>query len=458
MTFTSNKNARRMGFVFALLASVLLVAGSVGDAKAAEKSVVYALGNNNGFLQFPVLAYLVNGDELILADTAWLDMGDMGGPVGLMADPVNKKIYIAHHHNNTLATVHTETLEPLGLSLFNEAQDLAGMDIDLERGLLYVANRETTDMFVYNSADLSLVNTLALGNCQGAFGVSVNDGVLFVGDASNTLRYYDAENGSELGGLTTTEASVATALKGSEFAYTTMGQFSNTLTQIELTDNTERMMDLGAIAKGLTVNDDRNLAYVLTGFGDLNNTGIRVIDGDAMAELAFYPFGDGTWSPTDVVASSGDFGNSIKVKASSDEAYAPGDTVSYEVAFTNNFDSAIHVMPAEIIFDNTVLELVSSDPAMDNGNGWTNLIGDADLALDASFSINLTFKALDNETDGYIIVKTENAMDEDGNALTGVAGRDSFEVKSADADDDDDDEPTPNADEDSDSDEGGCGC
>ncbi len=454
MTFMSKKHARYLGLAVVLM-TALLMATTVG---AAEKSIVYALGNNNGFLQFPVLAYLIHGNELIPADTAWLDMGEAGGPVGLMADPVHKKLYIAHHHNNTLATLNSETFESIGLSLFNETQDLAGMDIDLERGLMYIANRETTNLYVYNSSDLSLVNTWALSNCNGAFGVSVSDGVVFVGDGSNTLRYYDADNGTELGGLATTEGSVATALNGGKFAYTTMGRFTNTLTQISLADEVENTLELGGIAKGLTVNDDSNLIYVLTGFGDLSNTGLRVIDGDTMTELAFHPFGDGTWSPTDVVASTGDFGHSVKLQASTDDVFTPGYTVEYQVTFTNNFDAAIHMLPAEVIYDNEVLELVSSDPAMDAANGWTNLIGDADLDLDASMTAHLTFKVLDDETESYVIVKTEGAVDADGNVVSGTAGRDNFEVKSGDADDADDDEEPAAADEDSDSDEGGCGC
>jgi len=446
-------------FAVAFFAVGLLIVPN--PASAEDRTVVYAIGDNNGFLQYPVLAYLIHDQELIEADTLWMEMGAQGGPVGILADPENKRVYLAHHHYNELAQIHAETFEPLGMATFLEAHDLAGMDIDLENGLLYVANREGHEVFVYNASDLTIVDTWTLTNCGGAFGIAVHDGIMYVGDGSNTVHYYDVGDGSELGSYETTDPSVATALKGSQYAFTTMGRASNSLMRYDLANEVESVLELGGIAKGVTVNPDAGLVYVLTGFGDLSDTGIRVVNGETMTELAFYPFGDGNWSPTDVTATYGDFGRSISIQTiSHPEGVVPaGDEVTFRISFTNYFETSIKTLPVEFIYDETALEFVSSDPPMDEGTvGWTDLSEafGGDLAPEAAFTVDVTFKAAALEGATSLIVKSADAVDEADNELSGTAGRKAIEVGGGQADDDDDDVPADK--DDGDDSEGACGC
>lgn len=395
--------------VFVSVIVVLVFAASFASSARAqsvpsEPRVVYALGNVNATFAYPVNVFLIWDDELIPAETLWIDPDDEFEPVGIAVDSLNKRVFVAPEQGDALGVMNAETGELLSPFGIDGAGGLAGLEVDERQGKFYVADLTDYDMFVYDLATLDRIDAWVVGGGSAAFGVAVSDGLLYLGNGSNVVPIYNVYTHDQVGSFEITDMALAIDVWATNppRVFTSPGFTTNFITRYDLGTDVETQLDLGTVAKGLAVNSDAGLLYQLAGSGLLPETSLRVIDAETLTELSSHPLGDGTWSPSDVKIGSNSFGRRVKVDliGVTDRVFDSGQTVTFEIIVTNDADAAIDTMPFEVLFHSDMLTYVGSTPASDASDpggsvSWTDMTASQgeNLAPGESFTIIAEFTA-----------------------------------------------------------------
>jgi hypothetical protein len=421
-------------FAALVIAALAIPGGAAAQTIPEEMRTLYVSGNINAGFNFPLRVYIIDDDELILAET-WSSRVRGIGPVGVTVDEVNEHLFVSFESSDTVDAFNARDMTPLGRITLSGTGNLAGMTVHEDTGILYVVNRLATTIYEFDSATFAPLGSWE-ASC-GIYDITLTGDVLFASCNALGIRAYDLDTHSELGSYDVLAEAVGldTTDYPSNIAMAT-GHFSHDyLVKYEIDPDLMTYIFLGDSGQGVALNPATTLAYAtVSGSGFSSPPAIKVIDYDTMTEVRSYPL-NGNWSPTGVVASTIPFGGTVqKTSTSHPNGEIPfADTVVFEITIENRHVNAIDVLPLTDTFDETQLTYVSANPAPDTVNPgeliWDDLTVSfgQDLEPSESFLVTVTFNALPQECDpvanGTNLAQMIDAVDDEQVGLNDAAGR-----------------------------------
>jgi len=297
-------------------AVLCLLAAFSGSATAKSLYVIKDLNNRS-----PIRAYGIQPAPQYLGFQADSGPTDYGA-LGLAIDDASAMLFVTIEIENAgmLVLVDARTLEVLGTVDTPGAANLAGIAVDPTCHRVYVVERFTNRLYVYdwNAAErtLTLAETVTLPWVQQAIGLAFDPatGWLFVTDlATTTVRYFQAADWSLAGSFAVRQTPMAIALDAANgLVYTgnaavpsyPQWKYPALLSQLDLKTGTERTVDLRALTGdpadcvvGIAVDPDTGLVYITTGNETWGGTS-RVMAFDA--DLACVYTGEALGNPTGI--------------------------------------------------------------------------------------------------------------------------------------------------------------
>ena len=479
------------GFVMVTLLSFLFSFVHIRPAMAIpdnEMRTVFLIGHISdpeSSVDFvPLQAYIVYGDQLILAETWEVPTRELGA-VGLAVDQENEYLFMSFEQDDKIDVFSVKDASYIDRIRLAQTDNLCGMVVHQERGHLFVVDRGKPDIFVFDTNNnFELTEHWLLPTGEGAWGIDLLGDLLFVTDVntawSNDVRWYDIDTHQEAGHITLPEKATAVVAmedkdnpENGPLLFFTMydGSVECGLGPCDLLQkysvgsaNTDTIV-IGKSGKGITANPAQNLIYVAQGttaaFADAK---VKVLDASNLDLLNEYPL-ETSWKPTDIVASSIPFGGSISKTCIThpDGKIRMGQPVTFRIRIMNRSDQPLTFVPLQDIYDTSQLTYVSADPAPDDpaNDGqldWSDLTVSfgMDLSPSETFLVDVQFQAIEpcsGILDGSNLAKVEGAMDTQGRPLF-VAGVFDYGIECSEIpDDDDDDDPDPEDDDDDDDDD-----
>ena len=442
-----------------ILILTMFLAGSVQTAAAQVDDIVrtvFCIGNVNTIGTYPLNAFSVNDNELLLAET-WRAQPHGVGPVGLAVDPIAEHLYVTYEGENFIEAFDARDATPLTTINLAGTANLAGIDVRVGDGLLYVVDRGQTTLWVFDSDTFLPVENWPLSGLggSGAFDLEVIehwDGrdVIFVSNGAPDVHYYDLDTQEHLGhydmsreaaSMTVDNSSGTPVVFAAAAASGTPSGHSFLLKYDVATDTTDQI-NLGGNGRGVSVNPPLGLVYVSVGVLLAGN--IRVYDQETLTEQNRYSL---QGSPTDTESSQLAFGSSVKKEIINESANAvngpgefdQGEDIIFEITLTNKRDVDIHFMPLTDIYDITQLTYISStlEPLDSNDDGeldWTDMIAviGHDLGFEEEYTFEVTFRAEPDECERFVngtnIMQMHDAIDARDEAIEDASGTADYKI------------------------------
>ena len=475
-------NTTRFVLVAAMMACLLLLAiPTQGDAKSKatdvpeEMRTLFMIGDiESGILGiYPLLVYIINGDELILAEE-WFAYERGIGPVGLAVDEVNERLFVSYESDDTIDAYNARNMQEIGQIPLAGTSDLAGIEVHNATGRLFVVDRWVGTVWEFDTVTFQLLDTWVLDGCDGAVGVDSAGDILYVTcgvydpfaepgyewDWGNEIHYYNMNTQAHLGYYTLSRASVGISVTDypETIIYTT-GHFAHDyLTKYVVSSGVETVAGLANNGKGVTVNAAMGYVYAVDGENGpfFERYHLRVFNMNTLAELHSYTRPNGFFdfpSPTDLVASTIPFGGTVAKICTSHPSgvIQDGDDVVFEVAVENRHTKAIDLLPLRDTYDTNHLTYQYSIPASNNNINdgqidWSDLTSSFGYNLQPgnTMTVQLYFKAQPDPCDEFVegmnLAQMIGAEDTSGFTLTDAAGRVDYKIEcgcatSADCDD-----------------------
>jgi DNA-binding beta-propeller fold protein YncE len=422
--------------LLSLLAVLFLTTGAIAQGAKAppEMKSLFVLGNVNATFNYPLQAYIINGDELIHAET-WSSRTRGIGPVGLTVDEVNEQLFVSYESEDTVDVFDARNMTPLGGITLPGTGNPAGMTVHEDNGVFYVVNRIEPTIYEFDS------DTFApLGQWDAACGIydlDLTGDVLFVSCEANGIRAYDIDTHAELGSydILAEAIGLGTTDYPENLVLATGYVFHQYLIKYEIDTGLMSQVYLGEKGHGVAMNPALNLAYVtVAGSGALAPAKIKVVDTDTMTEVRSYPI-NFYWSPTGIVASSIPFGGTVQKSSTShpNGEISFAENMVFEIKVENNHTRTIDVLPLKDTYDQTQLTYVSANPAPDTINPgeliWDDLTSNFGQNLNPgqSFEVTVNFIALpqvcDPSATGANLAQMVDALDDQGVTLVAAAGQ-----------------------------------
>jgi len=209
-------------------------------------------------------------------------------PAGIAIDEDSQTIFITSEFSGGVEMVDPVTLTYLGVS--SGPSDLAGIAVDDPADIVYTVERWSDDLYIYKWDPINLSMTqlskVDLPNCQGAFGISLDEWrkVLWVADtAAGIVRAYDVTaqpNIIEIPGMNFQPSHMPVDVsvdRQRNYVYTVSltggvawvpgGVGSHLLSKYDVATKTETTVDMGHGGVGVAVDEITGFVYV-TGGGD----------------------------------------------------------------------------------------------------------------------------------------------------------------------------------------------
>ncbi len=406
------------------------------QAPPPEKRTVFVIGHINAIFNFPLMAWVIVDDDIFLAET-WNSINRDGGPVGLAVDENNENLFVSYEFGDTIEVFDARDATPLGSITLWGTSDLAGMVVHQDRGHLYVVDRATPNVFVFDTTTFAPVDQWILPTGNGAWGIDLLGDQLFVADGSFVVRYYDIDTHLEAGSMNQTLPAVSIAVTDypENLVYTAAINAASSpfLNKYYMTSGVEERVTVGNKVKGVTINPALELAYVVA------DNKIHVVDSDAMAVLYTKNL-NFTWSPTDTLATFIPFGGTVQKTCTShpNGKFRKDETAVFEVAIQNRHPLPIHEMKVQDVYDNTQLHFVSSNPPADDSNDdgqidWADIISQVGADLDTGewLTIEVTFDVIEECVDileGVNTATMYDVKDTEGTALPDATGQFEYQI------------------------------
>ncbi|MCZ7583137.1 MAG: hypothetical protein M5R36_07255 [Deltaproteobacteria bacterium] len=442
-------------------AAALLLAGlpGIAGAQAVDNTrTVFVIGDINAGTTYPVRAYAVSGDQLMLSAT-WHPLDRNGGPVGIGVDPINEHMFISYEFSGTLDVFDATDATPLGqISLvspdpLNPVDDIAGMDVHEGNGQLFVVDRGVKYVYVFDTSTYDSVDTWELPTGNGGWDVEIiedlgGQDLIFITDATNVVRWYDIDTHAEIGTATMAYISLGLGvyIKTGDYPVLFTGSISGshpppdspylTKTDTETGDTDSVQVGPGS-ARGIGVNQQAGYVYASIGEGTgFTPPTVRVYDWETLTELSRTNLGNG-WSPTDVDATWLAFGSSVKKESST---HPTGDVnmteeIVFEITVENRSSRPIHVLPLKDIYNTAHLTYLfseapyTSDDNTDDGEiDWSDLIAQrgSDLPYGETITVVAHFRAepegCTNFVRGENLARMTGVLDDLGDPVEDSAG------------------------------------
>ena len=300
----NKKNLAKSITVIVVVLSVLAVA-MVGTASAKS---VYLVADHHGS-PTPINAYdMQPGPSLVYQATYPVTSHVLGASGLAMYDdpdgnglPDDSQILVTYEASGIIEKFDATNFNNLG-NVNTGAGDLTGIVVDQGKQLAYAVSRYNKNLYVLDANTLNVLSTQTLTIDNVGYGIALDEGqgLLYVGDADNTVDYFDTTNWVEQGTITVGNPNaLSVALDvANQILYTGdgfAGSASTLLCKYDLTTGvtTTHNLDPGCTggwncigAIGLAVDPDLpHHLYVTTGYaGD----DLRIFDSN-LNQLYLYP-------------------------------------------------------------------------------------------------------------------------------------------------------------------------
>jgi hypothetical protein len=245
----------------------------------AGKSV-YVISSTNAN---KVQAYKVDANSLTYQteyDTTY------GSPVGIAIDEseYGQYLFLTFENQDEIEIVNAKSMQYVDTVIAPQATNLAGLVFDDSKDRLYAINRPTNRLYIYSwdaeNRELTLVYGdpyyVELADCQDGYGLALDEEneLLYVGDDTNDVKYYDTNDWSKEGEISITDSAIGIAIDvPNQYLYTGAAWLGGSyyLTQYDLGSSTENRVDVGSSVLGIAVDQDTGYVY-LTTYGDGTST------------------------------------------------------------------------------------------------------------------------------------------------------------------------------------------
>ncbi len=458
-----------------IAATIIFVAGfalAAGEANAQEDQsmrTLFVIANINASVStYPLRVYSMNGSELLFSDELRPLERDWGA-IDCAVDPTNEHLFVTYENLDVgvpgvVDVFDARDATPLGAISLAGTEDLAGIDVHVPRGHLYVVDRGRRDIFVFDTSDYSPVDTWSLPSGAGAFGIDVVEDVdgadvIFVGDGSNTVRWYDlddphAELGSYFFSLPVRDVAVDNSQDNPIIFGTCAVNPSPTdypwLLKYDVGADSEDRVSTGSVARGVAVNPGDGLVYVATGSQGLQSANVLVFDRETLTEQFREPLStcgiDGC-NPTGITTTWLSFGSTVKkeiINASANPINAAGEfdageQIVFKISIFNKYSIPIHFLPMKDIYDTTQLSFVSSTltPVDTNDDGeidWADLIPviGHDMLFEEQYEFEVTFLAQPEDCERFVnganIMQMTGAENDQEEAIDDSSGSADYKI------------------------------
>jgi hypothetical protein len=205
--------------------------------------------------------------------------------VGLAIDTDSEFLFVTHEEwapypGNVVEIVNAKTMKYVDTVEATGASDLAGIVVDQGKQKVYVVDRGTKYLYIYNwypnipelVQDGNRIELEGLVNQDigGAWGLALDDenGRLYVASRQTTVRWYDTNDWSHdpnTDYITVSHDAVGVAVDVQNGSVYTGSGFSGTLlSRYDLSAESETSVDVGAPVLGIAVDQQTSLIYLTT--------------------------------------------------------------------------------------------------------------------------------------------------------------------------------------------------
>ncbi|MCC6158631.1 MAG: hypothetical protein IT350_11320 [Deltaproteobacteria bacterium] len=443
--------------LLALVAGFTLLSISPASAQLSEPTrTVFVIGNiNGGFGTFPLRAFNITDDTLHLAHS-WFPVDRDGGPVGLGVDPINERMFVSYEFSNVLDVFDATDATPLGQIVLAGTSDLCGLSVHEGNGILYTVDRMVNTIYEFDTDTFAPITQWTLPTGAGPFDLEVVEDVdgqdlLFVTDATNTIRWYDLDTHLEVGNAyqsVTAAVGLGVYINENDYPVLFTGSVNQhglpstpSLVKVDTESGQTSTVNLGGgNVRGIAVNQLDGLVYAAVGSAFIGGGTLRVYDVETLTELTRAE--NIGASPTDCKSTWLAFGSSIQKTSTThpDGDIDTGEEVTFEIYVENRNSRPLHIIPFSDEYDPTQLTFVSASITPDNVddvNGvitWNDLVPAIghDLAFEESYTFTITFEAApdacENWVDGTNTVVMTGAEDDTGDPVDDGSGSMAYRI------------------------------
>ncbi len=383
-------------FIVSLFLVTIFLTGT-----ASAKSL-YAIASINQSPS-PINAYNINADGTLappvthlvparalgaVGISAYIDRDALGVPTG------EGTLFITYESSNEIQLVDAATMtgDPGDTVSAPGASNLAGIVYDRTKEKVYTVDRNTNHLYVYTYDPVMVTLTLDEGtyvplpNVSGAHGLAldVENGLLYVGDLTETVKVFSTDDWSFAREFTVSQAvmGIALDLKGGFVytgnAYPGFGSLG-LLCKYDLNTNTETTLNISTItgvadnvvglAVDNTLGDAPNLVYISTGDqGYGGSDRIIALDPDFNVVDSTGDIGD----PTGIFIPEEEVGfNPLNLSKSDNlDPVTAGSNLTYTICFDNeeNQTAITDVTITDPIPLGTAFVSATGPYTLDNGN------------------------------------------------------------------------------------------
>jgi len=357
--------------VLVLLMTMLLTAVT-GTTRAKSLYIIADIDRK----PTPLQAYNIAADGTLTFQAEYgIPYHGSYGAMGLAIDSDSKTLFVTYERSDVIQLINATTMTGAGVTRATDANDLAGIVYDHDKGLLYCVDRYTDKLYVYdwqaNTATLTQVpgSPFSLTGAT-AFGIAldeIND-LLYVANASTTINVYNTSDWSSAGTISVSRASVGIAIdyiRGLIYCGGTYPESSNYyLIQYNLATGKETSVQVEPDAGvfGIAVDQATGLIYVGTGANNRpGGDNLQVYDTslneiDTITEIGnptglVIPIEEVSYNPLNL------YKNIAGTTAGEIEHVEAGGTITYTICFDNknndytvNNVSIVDILPDEVSF------------------------------------------------------------------------------------------------------------
>ena len=265
----SRRSTRRLAAI-----ALLLLVAATGVATAKSMYVIAESVNFDGDL--PIQVYDIGGDGRLSYQTEFGAPFIGAGMVGIAMDSDSGHLFFTYKNSGRVLVADAATLRQRAILSIANAVDLAGVEYDHKRGLLYCAEAGAGILYPtrWDPANGTLVQALGspitLGGAQ-AYGIALDEynDLLYVADTSRGIAVYSTWDWSLVQTLPASRAALSIAVDPQrDCLYYGGGFFRNYyLTRYKLSTGAtqEVLVDPEAGVMGLAVDPDTGFVYLTTG-------------------------------------------------------------------------------------------------------------------------------------------------------------------------------------------------
>ncbi|UCE46691.1 MAG: hypothetical protein JSW47_13860, partial [Phycisphaerales bacterium] len=196
----NNKNRESVFKASALLVFLAVVTVMTAGAETAKAKSLYMIADHVGDptdATQPIHAYDIGGDGTLTFQAEHRIPHRMLGAVGLAMDSDSGYLFVTYEASQNIQVVDGTTMTDAGVVSAQDSDDLAGIVYDHSKGLLYCVDRGRENLYVYEWDPKIITLTPLPGSPftlrgASAYGIALDeiDGLLYVGNASNTVTVY----------------------------------------------------------------------------------------------------------------------------------------------------------------------------------------------------------------------------------------------------------------------------